>query len=67
MLRNDFITLLSRPDDDSVVVEVNGILIDVEAVTTDRGMVVVVLNHEDLSNTLTRIADGRMPLHRPTA
>jgi hypothetical protein len=67
VLRNDFITHLSQADNDNVVVDVNGILIDVEAVTTDRGNVVVVLNQEDLTDTLRKIADGRAPVQRPTA
>lgn len=67
MRRNDLITHLSRTDNDSVVVDVNGVLIDVEAVTIARGMVVIVLNQEELSDTLQRISDGRTPLRRPTA
>lgn len=65
MLRNDFITHLSRADNDSVVVDINGFLIDVEGVKTERGSVVVVLNEEDLRETLQKIADGRMPLQQP--
>jgi hypothetical protein len=46
-------------ENDSVAVDVNGLLIDVEAVATDRGMVVFVLNQEDLYDLLTKVADGR--------
>jgi hypothetical protein len=67
--RNDLITQLSRTrtDNDSVVVDVNGILIDVEDVKAERDSVVIVLNQEDLLETLAKIADGRMTVQRPTA
>lgn len=67
MQRNDLITHLSRTDNDTVAVDVNGVLIEVEAVKTDRGMVVIVLNQEDLLSTLTAIADDRTPIQRPSA
>lgn len=66
MQRNDLITHLSRTDNDSVVVNVNGVLIDVEAVKAERDSVVIVINQEDLLETLAKIADGRMPVERPT-
>jgi len=56
MLRNDLIILLSQRDNDTVTVDVNGILIDVDAVTFDRGTIVIVLNAEDLSETLRKTA-----------
>jgi hypothetical protein len=64
--RNDLITHLSRTDNDNdnVVVNVNGVLIDVEAVKAERDSVVIVINQEDLLETLTKIADGRMPVQR---
>jgi hypothetical protein len=65
--RNDLITHLSRTDNDSVMVNVNGVLIDVEAVKVERDAVVIVINQEDLLETLTKIADGRMTVQRPTA
>lgn len=49
----------------NVVVDVNGVLIDVEAVKTERDTVVVILNQEDLWETLQKIAAGRMPLQHP--
>jgi hypothetical protein len=52
MLRNDLITLLSQYANDPVTVDVNGIFIDVEAVTSERGHVVLVLNPEDAHGTL---------------
>jgi hypothetical protein len=64
--RNDLITHLSRTDNDSVVVNVNGVLIDVEGVKAERDSVVLVINQEDLLETLAKIADGRMPVERPT-
>lgn len=57
MLRNDLIIQLSQFDNDGVTVDVKGILIDVEAVTTDRGSVVLVLNPEDLRSTLDHVPD----------
>ena len=65
--RNDFITQLSQVDNDCVVVEINGVLIDVEEVRSDRGSVVAVLNPEDLADVLQKIADGRRPLQRPAS
>lgn len=59
MLRNDLITQLSQFDNDSVTVDVKGILIDVESVTTDRGSVVLVLNPDDLCSTLDHATDSR--------
>jgi hypothetical protein len=64
--RNDLITHLSRTDNDSVVVDVNGVLIDVEGVKAERDSVVIVLNQDDLLETLAKIADGRMTVQRPT-
>jgi hypothetical protein len=62
MLRNDLITQLSRQDNDPVSVDVNGILIDVERVTVARDDIVIVLNPEDLSDTLRKLASGQLPL-----
>jgi hypothetical protein len=62
VLRNDLITLLAQRNNDTVAVDVNGILIDVDAVTADRGNVVLTLNPEDLSDTVRQIASGRLPL-----
>jgi hypothetical protein len=62
--RNDLITHLSRTDNDTVLVDVNGVLIDVEDVKAERDSVVIVLNQEDLLETLAKIADGRMPIQR---
>lgn len=67
MQRNDLITHLSRTDNDNVVVNVNGVLIEVEGVKVERDSVVLVINQEDLLETLTKIADGRMSVQRPTA
>jgi hypothetical protein len=64
--RNDLIIHLSRTDNDSVVVNVNGVLIDVEGVKAERDSVVLVINQDDLLETLTKIADGRMSVERPT-
>ncbi len=65
MQRNDLITHLSRTDNDTVAVDINGVLVDVEAVTTARDRVVIVLDQEDLASTLAAIADGRTPIQRP--
>jgi hypothetical protein len=68
MLRNDLITQLSRQDNDPVSVDVNGILIDVERVTVARDDIVIVLNPEDLFDTLQKLASGRLSLpadHEP--
>jgi len=64
MLRNDLIVLLSQRDNDTVTVDVNGILIDVDAVTVDRGAIVIVLNAEDLSETLQKTASGHLSPER---
>jgi len=64
--RNDLIIHLSRTDNDSVVVNVNGVLIDVEGVRAERDSVVLVINQDDLLETLTKIADGRMRVQGPT-
>ena len=64
--RNDLIVHLSRTDNDSVVVDVNGVLIDVEGVKAERDSVVIVLNQDDLLETLAKVADGRMTVQRPT-
>lgn len=66
MQRNDLIIHLSRTDNDSVVVNVNGVLIDVEGVRAERDSVVLVINQDDLLETLTKIADGRMRVQGPT-
>ena len=56
MLRNDLITLLSQQDNDTVTIDINGTLIDIEAVTNARGLIVLVLQPEDLHDTLKQIA-----------
>ena len=56
MLRNDLITLLGEQDNDPVTVDVGGILVDVAAVTADRGSVVIVCDPEDLRATLDQLA-----------
>lgn len=56
MLRNHLMTLLSEKDNDTVAVDVNGILIDVDAVTIDRGCIVLVLNPEDMQGALGRMS-----------
>jgi hypothetical protein len=44
MLRNDLITLLAQHDNDTVTVNVNGRLIDVQTVTTENGSIVIILD-----------------------
>ena len=62
MLRNDLIVQLSGTgDNDTVTVDINGTLIDIEAVKSDRG-IVIVLNGEDLADVLGKIASGKQPL-----
>lgn len=48
MLRNDLITRLSDHDNDTVVVRIGGILVDIESVSDDVGGIVLVLNPDDL-------------------
>lgn len=61
--RNDLVSQLATDADDAtVVVDVNGVLIDIEAVTTDRGSLVIVLNSEDVEDTLQKVASGRLPV-----
>jgi hypothetical protein len=43
---------LSQFGNDPVTADIGGILVDVEAVTTDRGTVVIVLDPEDLQSVL---------------
>lgn len=57
MLRNDLIVQMSRYDNDNMAVNVGGILIDVVAVHTDRGSVVLVLDPDCLNSVLNKIAD----------
>ena len=59
MLRNDLITNLSQHDNDTVTVNVNGILIDVDTVTNARDSIVLVLDPEDLRSVLSKVADGK--------
>ena len=56
MLRNDLILHLSQHDNDTVTVDVNGVLVDVDTVTTDRGSIVIVLDPEDMQNALSSVA-----------
>jgi hypothetical protein len=56
MLRSDLIVLMSASNNDPVTVDVNGILIDVESVDTDRESVVLVLNQDDLKSVLRQAA-----------
>lgn len=56
MLRNTLMSLLSERDNDTVTVDIGGLLIDVESVTfdEDRGSIVLILNPDDLRETLER-------------
>jgi hypothetical protein len=59
MLRNNLITLLAESDNDTVAVNVNGILIDVDSAAHYRGNIVLVLDPEDLRSTLKQVATGK--------
>lgn len=48
MLRNDLITRLSDHDNDTVVVRIGDILVDVESVNGDGGGIVLVLDPDEL-------------------
>lgn len=62
MLRNDLITKLSEQDNDAVMVNVNGYLIDVDSVASVRGRLALILDPEDLQATLTQLAcASRLP------
>lgn len=67
MLRNDLINLLAERDNDAVTVDVGGILIDIDAVSYDRGNIVLVLDPEELQGTLEQTAgESRgIPTARP--
>lgn len=67
MLRNDLISLLAEKDNDTTTVSVNGILIDIEAVSTERGAIVLILDPEDLQCTLDQVAAGRRGAAPPGA
>jgi len=56
MLRNDLVTYLGEQSNDTVTVDINGILIDVDSVTlaTDRGSIVLALDPDDLRSSLER-------------
>jgi hypothetical protein len=54
MLRNDLIVKLSEKDNDSVAVTINGVLVDVESVATDRGCIVLVLDPDELQAALSQ-------------
>lgn len=58
MLRNDLITLLAEKDNDPVTVCLNGFMIDVHAITDARGHIVLVLDPEEMADTLKQIAAG---------
>jgi len=64
MLRNDLIVLMSAYDNDTVVADVNGILIDVESVDSDRESIVLVLNQDDL-RSVTQWDAPVADQHRP--
>ena len=49
--------MLSQHDNDPVTADVNGIMIDLEDVTVDRGSIVLILNQEDITSVL-RLARG---------
>lgn len=65
MLRNHLIALLSEKDNDTVTVDLSGILIDIEAVTGDRGCIVLNLNLEDVEEVVHRMA-SRTPTDHTT-
>jgi hypothetical protein len=54
MLRNDLITMLSQHDNDHVTVDVGGILVDVDSVSTDRGSIVLKLDPEELTAVIQK-------------
>lgn len=57
MLRNDLITLLAEAEDNNAVtVSVNGALVDVDSVSAQDGSIVLLLDLEDLQDTLKRWA-----------
>lgn len=51
MLRNDLINYLAQLDNDTVTVNVDGNLIDVDSVAYDRGNIVLILDPEGLQST----------------
>jgi hypothetical protein len=61
MLRNHLIALLAEKDNDTVTVDLSGVLIDIDAVTGDRDCIVLNLNREDVEEVLHRMASGAMP------
>lgn len=66
MMRNDLIIqLTSGKDNEAVVVDVNGVHIDVDAVTVTRDTIVIVLNPEDVTDVLRKVASGKMLVHGP--
>lgn len=65
MLRNDLIDLLSRWDYETVAVNVNNVLLDIETVVPDRDGLAIVLNSEDLLDTLRGVASGRAIVQNP--
>lgn len=52
MLRNDLVNLLAERDNDTVTVDVNGLPVDIEAVTTAGGTIVLRLDPEGLGHAL---------------
>lgn len=65
MLRNYLIALLAEKDNDTVTVNVSGILVDIDGVTVDRGCIVLDLNPEDVQNVVHQMVSG-MPAERTT-
>lgn len=51
MQRNDLITLLSQKDNDPVVVDVNGKLLDVKTVSDGTGCIVLILIDDQQPDT----------------
>jgi hypothetical protein len=58
MLRNDLITLLGERDNDPVSVSINGFMVDVESVAYMRGHIVLVLDPDEMSDSLKQLAAG---------
>ncbi|MFI5496238.1 hypothetical protein [Actinoplanes sp. NPDC051859] len=56
MLRNDLIVLLSQYDNDTVTVDVRGIMIDIESVGTDRDSLVLHLHRDDVHSVMQNAA-----------
>lgn len=65
VLRNDLINLLAERDNDNVAVNVNGLPVDIEAVTAQSGSIVLQLDPEGLQHALDWVVSNSRRAIKP--